>query len=144
MIVRILAVSSLSFLALQACTMALSVSPAAGRSIYDDKCAVCHGSDGKGNGPLASDLETLPPDLTKIAARRDGVWPMLEVMSIVDGYSQRYLPGTEMPIYDEFLEGDLVTFDTGNGMQHQTPAGLLAIAKYLETIQDPRPDRYVP
>lgn len=112
--------------------------------MFVDKCAVCHGTSGKGDGPIASELESIPPDLTQIAARRDGVWPMLEVMSIIDGYSTRYLPGTEMPIYDEFLEGNLVTFDTGNGVQQKTPAGLLAIARYLETIQEPVPDRFTP
>ena len=120
------------------------VSSNTGRAIYADKCAVCHGATGKGDGALAATLDTRPADLTRIAARRDGVWPMLEVMGIIDGYSKRYLPGSEMPIYDEFLEGDLVSFDTGNGLQQRTPAGLLAIAQYLETIQDPEPSRVVP
>lgn len=131
----------IALLALQACTPTSSQS---GRALYADKCAVCHGTSGKGDGPLASGLETAPPDLTQIAARRDGVWPMLEVMSIVDGYTKRYLPGSEMPIYDEFLEGNLVTFDTGNGIRQKTPAGLLAIARYLESIQDPPPTSLAP
>jgi len=126
---------------LQACS---PVSSNSGRTIYADKCAVCHGTTGKGDGELAGSLETRPADLTQIAARRDGVWPMLEIMSIIDGYSTRNLPGTEMPIYDEFLQGNLVNFDTGNGVQQKTPASLLAIARYLETIQDPKPDRMVP
>lgn len=129
------------FLGLASCS---PVSETSGRTIYAAKCAACHGASGKGDGELATRLETSPADLTQIAARRDGVWPMLEVMAIIDGYSTRYLPGTEMPIYDEFLEGNLVTFDTGNGVQQRTPAGLLAIARYLETIQDPEPDRTVP
>ena len=131
----------LLLMGLQACS---PTSSNTGRTIYADKCAVCHGASGKGDGELASLLETQPADLTRIAARRDGTWPMLEVMGIIDGYSKRYLPGSEMPIYDEFLEGNLVSFDTGNGIQQRTPAGLLAIARYLETIQDPEPDRMVP
>lgn len=131
----------IALLGLQACA---PTSPQTGKTIYADKCAVCHGANGKGDGELASRLDTRPADLTRIAARRNGVWPQLEVMSIIDGYSKRYLPGTEMPIYDEFLEGNLVTFDTGNGVHQKTPAGLLAIVNYLETIQDPAPDRYVP
>ena len=131
----------LALLAGAACS---PVSPQTGRSIYADKCAVCHGATGKGDGELATRLDPGPADLTRIAARRDGVWPTLEVMGIIDGYSKRYLPGTQMPIYDEFLEGDLVTFDTGNGRQQRTPADLLAITRYLETIQDPEPSRVVP
>src|SRR6056297_2523000 len=71
------------------------VSSNTGRAIYVDKCAVCHGATGKGDGALAATLDTRPADLTRIAARRDGVWPMLEVMGIIDGYSKRYLPGSE-------------------------------------------------
>lgn len=131
----------LSLLAVQACTQG---SPNTGRALYNDKCAVCHGVTGKGDGDLATSLASPPADLTRIAARRDGTWPMLEVMAIVDGYSKRYLPGTEMPIYDDFLEGDLVTFDTGNGVTQTTPANLLAITRYLESLQDPAPVRTVP
>lgn len=131
----------LILLLLQACAPQPTTS---GRAIYNDKCAICHGTKGLGDGPLAMQISTKPADLTKIAARRDGVWPMLEVMSIIDGYSTRYLPGTEMPIYEVFLEGDLVSFDTGNGVLQKTPADLLAIAIYLETLQDPEPTRAVP
>lgn len=137
----IITASVIVLMGLQACS---PTSSNTGRTIYADKCVACHGAKGKGDGELAALLETRPADLTRIAARRDGVWPMLEVMSIIDGYSTRYQPGSEMPIYDEFLEGNLVTFDTGNGVPQRTPAGLLAIAHYLETIQDPKPDRMVP
>lgn len=136
-----LVLSAILCLSLQACT---SLMPNSGRSVYLDKCAACHGVAGKGNGYLAASLESAPPDLTQIAARRDGVWPALEIMGIVDGYSKRYFPYSDMPIYDEFLEGNLVTFDTGNGIQTQIPAGLLAISNYLETIQKPAPSRFVP
>lgn len=131
----------LSLLILQACAAA---TPNAGRVLYVDKCAVCHGFAGKGDGDLADGLDTRPADLTRIAARRDGTWPVLEVMAIVDGYSKRYLPDSEMPIYDDFLEGNLVTFDTGNGVTQKVPANLLAIVRYLETLQDPPPLRQVP
>lgn len=119
-------------------------SSGSGRAIYNEKCAMCHGRDGRGDGPLATTLSKPPADLTRIAARRDGVWPMPEVMSIIDGYSKRYLPGEDMPIYDDFVEGRLVTFDTGNGITRKTPASLLAIARYLETLQSPEPVRKVP
>lgn len=139
--IRLTFIPIVAVLALTACA---PTSPNSGRSVYRDKCAACHGTSGKGDGPLVSELETAPPDLTRIAARRDGVWPMLEVMAIVDGYTKRFLPGSEMPIYDEFLEGNLVSFDTGNGVRQKAPAGLLAIVRYLETLQDPPPTSYAP
>ena len=118
--------------------------PTTGRMLYAENCAACHGVDATGNGPAAGHLTTTPPDLTQIAARRNGVWPMLEVMGIIDGYTKSTAPREEMPALSDFREGELVVFDTGNGRTSRAPANLLAIARYLETIQSPRPIRYVP
>jgi mono/diheme cytochrome c family protein len=37
---------------------------AAGKQIYDDKCAACHGTTGKGDGPAAAALNPKPTNLT--------------------------------------------------------------------------------
>ena len=116
----------------------------AGQALFAEDCAACHGTGATGNGPLARGLKTQPADLTRIAARRDGVWPMLEVMSIVDGYSKRTQPREDMPIIVGLTEGPMVDLDTGNGLTTPTPARLVAIVRYLESIQSPPPVRYVP
>ncbi|MEL7256267.1 MAG: c-type cytochrome [Pseudomonadota bacterium] len=112
--------------------------------IFAENCAECHGADAKGGGPWAENLKTPPADLTKIASRRNGVWPMLEVMSIVDGYSKKTIPREEMPIIVGLSEGPMVNFDTGNGLVEPMPARLVAIANYLESIQSPPPKQYIP
>lgn len=38
---------------------------ARGKLIFNDVCATCHGKDGRGDGPLAGNLETLPRDFTE-------------------------------------------------------------------------------
>jgi hypothetical protein len=115
-----------------------------GRDLFATNCAICHGPTGKGDGPAAPSLQTQAPDLTKIADRRDGVWPMLDVMAIIDGYTKRTNPRAGMPIIPALTEGPMVDFDPGNGIAVATSARLLALVNYLETIQSPQPERYVP
>ncbi|MDU8911617.1 cytochrome c [Aestuariicoccus sp. MJ-SS9] len=119
-------------------------SPRVGRMLFAENCASCHGPGGRGDGPHAASLNTPPADLTRIAARRGGNWPMLEVMSIVDGYARRTNPREDMPVFGDFLEGDIVLFDTGNGVKTPTPTKLIALANYLESLQNPAPTGYVP
>lgn len=116
----------------------------AGMRLFAENCAACHGLDATGNGPAAAGLKTPPPDLTRIANRRDGVWPMLEVMSIIDGYTKRTVPREEMPIIADLQQGPTVDFDPGNGVVTPTPVRLVALARYLEHIQSPPPTQYVP
>ncbi|SIT03950.1 Cytochrome c [Roseivivax lentus] len=117
--------------------------PVSGRALFAENCAGCHGSDATGGGPGASP-GTTPPDLTRIAARRDGIWPMLEVMSIIDGYAKGTNPRAGMPAFSGFLDPPLVPFDTGNGVTVEAPRNLIALVEYLETIQSPPPTDYVP
>lgn len=115
-----------------------------GKGLFDQYCAVCHGFDAKGGGAAAASLGTKPADLTGMAARRGGVWPMLEVMSIIDGYTKQQNPREDMPIIPEITTGRLMDFDTGNGLVTSVPARLVALVNYLESIQSPKPERYVP
>ena len=41
----------------------------AGKAEYLSNCARCHGTDGKGKGPLSSKLKAKPTDLTTFAKR---------------------------------------------------------------------------
>ena len=136
----------IAFLAAAACTPqeSPSVSRDTGRAIFAENCASCHGPAAKGSGPAAQGLKTPPADLTRIAARRNGVWPRLEVMSIVDGYTRRTNPRDGMPVISGLTKGPLVDFDTGNGITKQVPARLVAVVTYLESVQSPPPTSYVP
>jgi cbb3-type cytochrome oxidase cytochrome c subunit len=115
-----------------------------GRDIYLENCVSCHGVTGKGDGPLAANLRTPPADLTKIAARREGVWPMLEIMAILDGYSRNTLPREDMPVFENLLDNEMTEFDTGNGELTLVPTKLIEVVYYLESLQDPAPTSYVP
>jgi len=56
-----------------------------GKSEYTNNCAVCHGVNGKGNGPMAVVLTTPPTDLTTISKRNGGVFPFARVYQVIDG-----------------------------------------------------------
>jgi len=47
-----------------------SVSAFEGQRLFVSHCMICHGIDGKGNGPLASNLELNPVDLTRTLRSR--------------------------------------------------------------------------
>ena len=52
-------------------------SPASGQEMFTSYCAVCHGTDGKGNGPAASALKVPPADLTALAQKDAGKYPAM-------------------------------------------------------------------
>jgi len=116
----------------------------AGKTLYLQNCVSCHGVDGKGDGPAAARLSTPPTDLTKIAARHGGKWPALEIMEILSGYSRNILPREDMPVIVNLLDNEMSEFDTGNGEPILMPTKLIAIANYLESLQDPAPKSQLP
>jgi len=59
-----------------------------GQEMYKQFCAICHGADGKGDGPAASNLKTRPSDLTTLAKRHEGKFPSDYVSTIL-----RFGPG---------------------------------------------------
>jgi hypothetical protein len=72
----------------------------AGKAEYLSSCAPCHGTDGKGKGPLSSKLKTKPADLTTFAKKNNGVFPVSAVYEAVDGRDASGSHGSrEMPIW---------------------------------------------
>jgi mono/diheme cytochrome c family protein len=71
-----------------------------GPDLYRHYCATCHGGDGKGNGPAAAALKVPPPDLTLLARRRSGVFPVRDVEAIVRGGTRVTAHGSDvMPVW---------------------------------------------
>jgi mono/diheme cytochrome c family protein len=56
-----------------------------GPALYKAYCASCHGTEGKGDGPMASSLKSAPADLTRIAARNGGTFPLMRIEKIISG-----------------------------------------------------------
>ena len=65
-----------------------------GKREYDVNCAVCHGPKGKGPGRLG------PADLTTLAQRNGGWFPIARVYEVIDGRRLVKAHGSrEMPVW---------------------------------------------
>jgi mono/diheme cytochrome c family protein len=70
---------------------------AAGQAVFEARCVVCHGQDGRGDGPLGMTLVPRPADLTIHAV--PGVHTDAQLYQwITDGF-----PGTAMPAWGKAL-----------------------------------------
>jgi mono/diheme cytochrome c family protein len=73
-----------------------------GKAEYHSSCAPCHGSDGKGTGPISAMLKVPPPNLTVLAKKNKGVLPFSAVYEIIDGRKTVMAHGTrDMPIWGD-------------------------------------------
>jgi mono/diheme cytochrome c family protein len=66
-----------------------SVAAYSGEGMYANYCAVCHGKNGRGNGPAAEALKIAPPDLTSLAKQNNGKFPESHVYTLIRGDSNR-------------------------------------------------------
>jgi mono/diheme cytochrome c family protein len=73
-----------------------------GKAQFLSSCAPCHGSEGKGTGPVSTGLKVPPPDLTLLAKKNNGVFPFNSVYEIIDGRKTVVAHGTrDMPIWGD-------------------------------------------
>jgi mono/diheme cytochrome c family protein len=59
-----------------------------GAALSKAYCASCHGAGSKGDGPMAKSLKVKPADLTRIAARNGGTFPVKRIERIISGEEQ--------------------------------------------------------
>ena len=59
------------------------VAQSSGQEIFERHCALCHGVDGRGFGPLADAMKLTPTDLTRLAARNNGEFPANRMADVI-------------------------------------------------------------
>ena len=110
----------------------------AGRDLYLTHCWQCHGQDATGNGPMAEMLAITTPDLTGLAARNGGVFPLEAVARQIDGRDALLAHGGEMPIFGPFLDSvKMVALRLPSGQPMMTGIPLANVVVYLESMQKP-------
>ena len=62
-----------------------ATSPVNGSEMFQEYCAVCHGKDGKGDGPAAAALKKTPANLTQLSSKNGGKFPELKVANVIHG-----------------------------------------------------------
>ena len=101
-----------------------------GKTLYTQYCSVCHGSDGKGNGPAANVLKTKPPDLTQLSHRAGGKFPDAYALRMVTGQDVVAAHGSrDTPIWGKVFNAE----KSSNLSGPIGPTG--AIVRYVEGIQ---------
>ena len=105
-----------------------------GAQDYAAYCSACHGAAGKGDGELAAELAKKPADLTGLSAKNGGVFPTTRVMAQIWGYAGKKGQGV-MPDFGPLLDGELVLYDSGDGIETPTPIRLVQIAEYVKGLQ---------
>jgi mono/diheme cytochrome c family protein len=104
----------------------------AGRALYLEHCASCHGADAKGGGPVAASLKGPVADLTKLPLK-DGAFDEARVRTSIDGTQAVTAHGTrEMPVWGKVLakSGE----KRGEGWAQ---ADIWTLVQYLKSIQAP-------
>lgn len=94
-------------------------SAASGKQMFGAYCATCHGVDAKGNGPAASALNEQPSDLTVLARKCGGKFPVNQVSAILQfGVSAPAHGSKEMPVWGEqFFEAHSAFSETEGEVQ---------------------------
>jgi mono/diheme cytochrome c family protein len=103
-----------------------------GAKLYKQDCAVCHGDDGKGNGPppASSSFTEPPPDLTTLAKRHSGEFPAGYVKSVLrTGVRMPDHGPAEMPVWGIMFKA------MTNSDEAKVTARVADLTNYIQSLQ---------
>ena len=106
-----------------------------GEKLFQRFCAACHGTEAKGDGPVATSLAVQVPNLRELSLRNRGSFPTTKIMQIIDGRTILKPHGSRsMPVWgDEFLRSE-----AGDPVAERETADMIKkMVDYLQSIQQP-------
>ena len=124
-----------TILSASALTTNMALADEEGQELYMDACATCHGAAAMGQGPMAEFMSVNVPSLRELAKNNDGVFPMLDVIQIIDGRTGVRGHGSEMPVWGRQFKAEVIDEVGAYGSEIYARGKILSLAYYLESIQ---------
>ena len=101
-----------------------------GKDMFNNYCAVCHGTDGKGNGPAATAMKTPPTDLTLLAKKENGKYPSAHVAAVIRGQATTPAHGSQdMPVWGPLFSS------ISQGHESQVQQRISNLDTYIGSLQ---------
>lgn len=86
-------------------TSMVPTSAASGQQMFNEYCAVCHGTDGKGKGPAAGAMKAMPADLSHMSQANGGKFPDNKVFGAIRGDVDMPSHGSkDMPVWGSVFQ----------------------------------------
>ena len=106
---------------------------ASGAALFRINCAGCHGTDARGNGPIAEFISAPVADLTRISVRNAGQFPTERIFQVIDGQSASTVHGVRhMPVWGYEFFGS----ESDDAKAHLNATQKVdRLVMYLRTIQ---------
>jgi mono/diheme cytochrome c family protein len=118
-----------------------------GKFEYLNSCASCHGTTGKGDGPVVKSLIKPPTDLTRLSETNSGVFPFARIYDVIDGRFELAIHGTrDMPVWGEIYKrswaqgqnGTLPYLASKEVVESIVRMRILALIDYIFMLQEGR------
>lgn len=104
-----------------------------GQSLYIVSCSGCHGANAHGTGPVSPLIDAPVPDLTLLASRRGGTFPIDEIYRIIDGqadltaHGPRHMPVWGYEFFGEDADDEAAHREATEKIEH--------LVQFLQSIQ---------
>lgn len=108
-----------------------------GKNEYQTKCANCHGSEGRGNGPYSDLLRVSTPNLSTFAKNNGGIFPIERLYQSISGEKIKAHGSRDMPIWGQEYRTEAANYymDFPYDPEAYSRARMLALLEYLYRIQ---------